>query len=446
MYHSFQAARLKRKRLSLFDILLLSFVVLGACLAVTLNFQLEFHTDAYLFVLLWVIQVTALLFSISLSEKIKGFSWLVCSTAIFFALVNLNLYFYWAFNGWFFEYVGSDSYRYALFANDLSLLAMSDWPGYMAGTKYDFQDFGMPFFKAGLFVAGFGEYGTRQINAFIALVTGYFVYHSIYFSCGRRRFARVFTTLYLMNPITVYYASSGLKETLFAFFISLHFYGFLRLYQARWFIGSALGAAAVPFFRLPTALSMVCSQLLAIATMIKNETLRKASFVLSIFFVGFTIVVNLDAIWETTHFVKRIGAGKYTGQGLLETASLFVSGIIGPFPTFDLIGPDFSQSQYFTGTFLKMLLAPLFFIGILATWKTFREHFAIAIFCSLGVISLLAIGETLKVRYHMVYWPQFVILASIGYLQVVQRKQKPLLIILWISFCVFLTITWNLYI
>ncbi len=429
---------------SLMRFLATSFAVLAVLSVLFVPIVLESRNELFLFLVLWIVQVATIFLSIFWAGQQRGFAWFILPAACHLLLVNINLYYFWLVAHWLFEYLGSDSTLYARFGAQLAELPMSSWVRYMDQTKYDFQDYGFPFIKATLYGYGFSEYATRLVNSSFALLTGYFVYKSILLTETNVRVARVFTAIYLVSPITVYFASSGLKETFFAFFVTAHFYAFARLSQPGWAIGSGLALAAVPFFRLPTVVFIVLSHFVANVRLVRIAWLRRILLLGVVAAVAAFIILNLNEIANLIHFVERIGAGRFSGQGSIESVALLISGLIGPLPAHDLYGPDFSLSQYFIGTFLKMLLVIFFFVGVRAVLLERGVLYAIALFSVINILSLTAIGETLKIRYHMSYWPQFMILCAIGFLRWKPTQFNTWVLFSWAIGCALITLVWNL--
>lgn len=428
---------------------LINYLAAGFLFLVLLSFTflpvaIEAQNKVGLFLPLWILQTVILFFTVIGASKLKGFAWFISAAAFHILLVNVNLFYFWSFNAWFFEYVGSDSTLYAQLGSELKEIPTSYWVNHMHGTKYDYQDFGFPFIKGILYSIGFNEYGMRQLNSVVVFLTAFFVFKSIIFASVNKNIARMFAAVYLVNPVTVYFASSGLKETFFAFFITLHFYAFTRLSRIRWATTSIFSLATIPLFRMPVVIMILLSHLITFTRFVRIVFLRRLVLYGVIVTFAALVFLNLDQISDVIHFVKRIGAGKLSAGSTSATVALLVSGVIGPLPSYDLTGPDYSQSQYFIGLFLKMLLMIFFFNGIRTAFLEWGEILAISLFCILCILPLILIGETLKIRYHMVYWPQFFILCSIGFLRWPMNRNYRLVLFSWALICAIVTITWNL--
>ncbi len=343
-----------------------------------------------------------------------------------YMFVGLFNYLYYYHTGAFFEYTGSDSTMYhaeSLKASKSGLIeGVSDFIKY---TKYGISDAGMIVYQSFLYKIIGHPLFPRFINVLVNTITVIYLF-KISKEFVSMKLAFITALIYGLSSYTIYFQSSGLKETIFIFFIVLSYYYYYKVIyegQFRYFINLGLVIGILFFFRIPVTIFVLLSFALVEAFRMSYSVKKLALGVLVIIsFLGFAIYNFEIIIW---YFLREDQAivSLYSGT-FYQTLSLF-AGFYGPLPTIiPAIGSE-DVAMYGSGLIVKAFLSSYFIYAIYIVIKD-KNHFLIAIlvFCLLHIVSLIFLGRAFKVRYVIPYLPFFFLLSAYAFNNLQRGKRR----------------------
>jgi hypothetical protein len=234
-----------------------------------------------------------------------------------------------------------------------------------------------------------------------------------------RKFAYVTSLTYGLSSFTIYFFSTGMKETFFVMLIVLSFEKILLFHKTRsWrHLFRAIPYSIAIFFFRPVVLIMLIISIYIGLLLSKKKHLH--SYLVLIGFTFGIILVGREmfAIGNSVSISSEIVAQK---QNLIPNvfnySSALLASIAGPLPSYlPTIGRE-QQAFYSTGLGFRLFISGFFLLG-LAQIKKVKDPFlmAIGIFTLLEMISLAIILESFELRYSMVHIP-FVYLIAFYYL------------------------------
>lgn len=351
-----------------------------------------------------------------------------------------------------FEFTGSDSLTYERYS-----LAATEF-GYFEGvqdfvesSKYGYDDAGMIYYLSFLYRIIKDPLFPRFVNVFLSILTVFMMY-SLARTFLEDQTARIMTLMFGAASYTVYYMASGLKETLFVFLIILSLYCY-KLYrvdkkkQYIWYM--VLAVASIFLFRIPVALFLLFA-------IIGSEVLRKSKSVTTILVVTsiavlviVVYVVIFRAFGQYLYYLNPETQGtEVMPSGLLFRAIAVIVGFFGPFPNIPTVAGKEADSLWAASLILKGFVSVYFVYGIFLGLKTKHPILLVSVlFCSLNLLSLVAIGKVFKVRYIMPYLPLFFLLAGYAYDTITNNEKYKVLkqLILPVNIgVVLLFLLWNI--
>lgn len=327
-----------------------------------------------------------------------------------------------------FEFTGSDSLTYEKYS--LKSLEFGYFEGlthFLEESKYGYDDVGMIAYLSFLYRIVNDPLFPRFVNVLISIFTLLMIY-SLARSCLEDDTAVVASLMFGAASYNVFYMASGLKETLFVFFIILSIYLYRSYHvfkKSRYLILAFVVSLFVFFFRIPTALFLIFSiagaefirkskSLIRVVSIgIIGASIVAAYAIASREFGGYFIFLNPD--FQQTEEVS---------SGILFKLIGFVAGIFGPFPTIPTIAGKEADSLWAASLILKAFISIYAVYGAYLAFKTKKPILLVCvIFCLFNILALITIGKTFKVRYIIPYLPLFFLLAGYGYDKIVRHSE-----------------------
>lgn len=379
----------------------------------------------YVFILVSSILVLLLFYlskNISLSNN-YGFFGIVYVYILSFVTISNALYYkHW---GLFFEYTGSDSMFYDSQIKYLLSEGLIDGLiNFTLFTGHSMDDYGM-------LVYGFLVYSLIEdilflkfMNTLILVITCFYLYKI------SRNYLNIIDSRLLIvafgaSSYILYYASSGLKESLFSCIIVIGSYFYLKHLKhnnLKYLLLTIVAIILLYFFRSPVSIFMGIS--LIISYLLSSN--RKASWRsyviggISLMFVTLLVIYIITYEYDNiNHYLNLINpdidSESFTYGGIVFRVLVFASGLFGPFPTIVPINVYLDDYIWSTGLMFKMIFSYYFIKNIQLLLKN-RDTFIIFClsFIGLHILALIWVEGTFKVRYVVPYISLFYFLVIYG--------------------------------
>ena len=347
----------------------------------------------------------------------------------------LNLYLFWDVTGEFFEFTGSDSYAYHQFSVAVSEMGPIDGiRDYLVNTRHDFDDAGFVFYLSAIYWLTDSIWTARLMNILLNAVSVYLLYNM------SKRFladklAMIASISYGIASFTIYYQSSGLKETVMITLILLSYHLYYHFADKRTVARGILFisvASSLMFFRIPLALFILLSACLTEVFSGRIMRIRKLVIILlallTVFSVSMLYQDKLESYTRRFATPLRVEAAE---QGLERPRpSLFMrsaavlAGVFGPFPSVIPLEDNRDTVMHGPGLVLKTVLSIYFMFGFFIAIK--RKNWLLLpliLFCLMHIVSLSYLVHTFKLRNVLPYFPFFFLIAFYGF-QMVTSKSK----------------------
>lgn len=226
---------------------------------------------------------------------------------------------------------------------------------------------------------------------------------------------------YGLFPFWILFSVIGFKENIFCSLIVAALFSIYRYKENKTLVNLCLVIlfiASTYLFRFAIALMLI---LLFVFTTMVNENNRKRILVLSflgsiVFFICANVIlvtfagVSLDDV-EATSSNRMSGS---TGTGIFGWILQVLSALIGPFPNF-LKTAGFGI-YYSSGLLLKSLTSIFVLVGCVRIIKNLELYlYPILLYLIMGVAMLVISSVAFDMRYHITFFPAYVILLFYGF-------------------------------
>lgn len=368
-------------------------------------------------------------------------SWAIsCLFLVIFLIIGiyLNISIFYYYTNDIYEFVGSDSLGYKEMANLLKDEPFSDWISILSQhTHYSFPDFGYPIIIAASNRIFDSIYTPRILNFFMAIVTYYYqrkTLNTLGFSTSESSF---FAALLITSPLYLFYASSGLKETVMSTIIVLGTYFIISLNSYKKWIPIFFVATALMFFRIPVAVFFL-------AAAFSVPLMQKLGlFVTSIVITSAAILFLLIILQSP--FLPLINAYLFAENpnNSIPVPIRIFNGLAGPPPNPSWSGLDHISWMYASGLVERTAITIPLIIGIFKCSSSTKLYSAMGavIFVMLNTLGLIWAEQTLKARYIIPFLPAIYLIAAIGFKHMASHWWHAFL--LQLPFIIFLYLTWN---
>lgn len=326
-----------------------------------------------------------------------------------------SLIIFYVFSGELFEFYGSDSRAYYRWSQEtLNHQFLRGLDLFLQNNKnLTLDDLGQVSYLSIVFRISNSILFQRAVNLVVFILTFIFLYNfnRDYFTS---KTSMIIVILALVNGISLYYASSGLKEMLFFLVILGSIYSYNKfeqsgrnifIFYALFFLFSTLFFRIATFFMLMASLGVVLG-------LYGNKIIRyillitlvyAGALVLSLYSPKLIMLFSSDNL-ESSIMQARLGS--------LYKPFIIISGIVGPFPSIQPNALNAASAFWAPTLVVKNLLGFRFTLGMLNLLKRGNPVLqAICIFILINLVALIFINQTLKVRYFIPFLPFYYMIA-----------------------------------
>jgi hypothetical protein len=364
---------------------------------------------------------------------------LVFSYSLIFVLLNLSLFY--SFTGRSFEFTGSDSAFYDDVANimaDMKIVQSIKW--FLLGPKFGFDDLGFPLYLSFIYRAFDTPIMGRLINVVLNAGTAIFLY-----KIAKRfmaiRLAAISAVVFGTASYTVYYQSSGLKESLMLTLIIYSYLNYCRYVERpniRHLCKCLFPAFALAFFRVPLVFFILIS--IGLSEILKNKKRISAVILGGIVLVSTLIGTiyfeeKLISYEQKYNTVLRERGDRPEDASLLLRGTAVGAGLFGPFPTIVPAYENEDTAMHAPSLVLKGFLSIYFIFALFFVLKYKDYSFApLMLFALIHIISLTYLVHTLKMRNQFPAFP-FIILGAFYTIGILSKHPEHTIIKKIINVC-----------
>ncbi|MGC6433454.1 MAG: hypothetical protein ACON4M_04605 [Crocinitomicaceae bacterium] len=282
-------------------------------------------------------------------------------------------------------------------------------------------DFGFPFFLWFAYYDGLdGILIVKFLNILIHLISSIYVFKLSKFFFSDYKLQKLTLSFFAINPLVIYYASSGLKEILFSFFIISGIYYLYRGNIKNYIIGIIL-ISLTGFFRVYIPFLILLSMGIFIFFKQKGKIghLKKVIIILiftTIFFGVFSLLKTelIGKMNTNADYILEYRLGRK--PSIIDRFLLFVGGLFGPFPSFQYDKGHIANLLESIGNFIKIYVSGYFSIGIFYVIRNKMVSYYPIIFIYVFNILLLSIlGLSLDPRFSFIFHFIYFTLVILGY-------------------------------
>lgn len=400
----------------------------------------SFNNSFFLYLVNFITTLTYFSFLLWFSQgkiniKTNALLMIVFVYSLFFVAVYNTSFF--IDHGNFFAFGSRDSMQYHSIAKNMAATSFSNAFDFLPA-KWNFDDYGFPIYVSLLYRIFDTPLIVNLVNVLLNTFTTYFIYKiGRYFLTNK--YACVAALVFGLSTYSIYYQTSGLKETLMIFLItgSFHYYyKYLSSNRKKYFLYAILWCMSVFFFRVPLVfflfLSILCTEFFRmklLTNLIKMKFSYK--FILPIFI---TITVSIIFLYTKFPLLGRylslIKVISLTKQSISSSHSFvfvylnsFMAGFLGPFPTIIPLSKNMNLSILAGSLILKVFLSIYFIFGVYIGRKN-KFILPIAIFCLLEICSLSYVLQSFEFRKCYPHIPFVILIAIYGFQYLNYNKCK----------------------
>ena len=359
-----------------------------------------------------------------------SFKFLIVISFVFcYIFVSLNYFLFIIYTSSVFEFTGSDSYNYHFFASQISNTnIISGLNNFLKFTKYGFDDSGFVLYLSIAYSILDSIYLIRLLNILYNALTIYLLYQiATYFIPKHLSF--IATITYGISSFSIYYQSSGLKDTIMVLLIVLSFY-YYYLYIIRrkliFVFLFLLIALLLLFFRIPLTVFILTSVFIS---HLLHYKFNISTFVISILTFSVSLFIASNYHSELIRYTKSYNTTLRTESGIEKPtpffmASAILAGIYGPLPTVIPTYDKRDTAMHAPSLILKSFLTSFFIFGIYFVFKyKYLNMLPLLLFSYMHIISLSYLAQTFKLRNQLPHFPFFIIVSffSLGILSYSDR-------------------------
>lgn len=432
---------------------LFTFLMLIFAIVFSLNYETKIVYSAFVINVVYTVLVYILLSNATLKSNHSKIDLLIGIGlfSLFFLIIFKMLYGY--LTGSLFELTAKDSLQYHEFA--LKITDQGFWRGIFNFARYeDIEDLGAVFFIS----LAYQIYPSTLVFNIFNMIAGIITINYLYklaINFMSKTYAYYCCIFYGLSSFVIYLYSTGMKETFFVLFVVCFFEKLAHFLKTKSSISLFLAIfcfLSIYFFR-PAVMYMMGLSFFMGLFYSNRKKVSGYVFIFPILVVLFftfldgieaVIIRNfgsLEVVAERAAYFSGIQASKF------NFVASFISGLIGPLPTYHSLEGRLQQSFYAPGSGMRVLLSLPFFLGLLKVLKG-RNIILLAIcfFSLFEMLSLSLILESFELRLnspHLI----FIYLIAFYALYLITRKEinirpayrKISLVILFV-----LMVFWNL--
>ena len=293
----------------------------------------------------------------------------------------------------------------------------------------------------------------KFVNIILHIIACYYLYKLTRLLIQDKNLCKLILILYGLNPITVYFNASGLKEPAFTLLVVLSFYFIYRAYlrkDYKYYVLGILAIVSTAFFRIPYPFIIIFSfaVLFYLSSSGKYKLINKLAvfiltpilFLIVLFFIKDELIrILLVNRFDTVAY--RIGRV----PNILDYLILLISGVIGPIPqlTYGMQNENYLLQS--VSNFIKIIFSFFFIIGYYKIFKKkLRKFYPIIIFITVNILMFTIAGATLDHRLHFPFIPLYFVVMGYGYYSLRNSNFIPVKYMPYIFFVVILILVYNL--
>lgn len=417
----------------------LSFQIVG--LFILMQFlHLLFFDDTSNFFVFGTIQCTLLfgLFIFFITYHSTPFKKLLFGIFIYqFIFVLFSYLFYTNYYDNPLGYLPKDAMLYDNLAIKLQNLSFSESIRVLNSNNIGLSDYGFPLLlKIVYSIGGNPIFNMKFFNVLFHVLTCLFVYRLSNIISNDAKQSKIALIFFGLNPISIYFNSSGLKEPFFILIITLCFYYCYKALlsnQLKYYILGILFLISTGFFRSIFPIFIVLSfgvfKLFSIGGRYKL-IIRGILLVLVAISLMLVFVIVRDDIDKALGVDNAVMVSHRLGRtpNSLDYFIMFLSGLIGPFPSFDFsVGNDAGLLQTL-GNFYKLFCSYFFIIGLIQILRNkMKEFYPILFFILFNIVMVVSVAAALDHRYLYPFIPVYFIVIGLGVKQFSQKRPKGFL-------------------
>ncbi|SHG68635.1 hypothetical protein SAMN05443144_14513 [Fodinibius roseus] len=264
----------------------------------------------------------------------------------------------------------------------------------------------------------------KIFNILFHLLTCFYLYKiSIYINL-KKYICKNILILYGLNPISIYFNASGLKEPFLLLMVTLSFYFFYKAYTKKligYYFVSFLTLLMTGLFRAPFPVLIFFS----LGSLLFIEIKGRYRYIFRIFILLIVPLLLVPILWVVKdELIAKIAINRSIAvtnrigiqAGFFEYSIMAVSGIIGPFPTFAYGIENDNYLLQTVGNFIKLVLSYFFLIGCVQIFKNkLRKFYPLLIFIASNIAMLTFAAATLDHRLLYPFIPFYFLIIGYGY-------------------------------
>lgn len=386
------------------------------------------------------------------------------STIVFgVALLVLN-FFFWAYNGSFFEPNSADSQIYHVHGKALAIRFAAlnfDISSYYIDNEFD--DYGYGTFLGMLhLIFGPNLFWSKIANFILAILSVRKIQKLAQVTFGFES-SKIASIFFLLSPFYWLFISFNLKEVLMIYLTINALYFFLisvsYKFQFRSLFWAVFFLCSLFFFRTALGLAALLAMFIHLVLNIPKTKGRFHLFLISTVMLGALLlfffyqvgvveraIFHLDQSVSGNQFVSELN-GKAANMDnvslnqLLLAPFVFFAIILAPFPTFTLVNDQVLIAWFLSAFFIKAMLMLYFILGLLSLKRhNFRGAIVLLSFIFIYLLILAIAAQTTSGRLQLVAYPFMLIIAAEGF---VKSKLNNFRWILYMLLLLVITLVWN---
>jgi len=379
---------------------------------------------------------------------IYGFSYILG----FFLIINFTYYFD---HGSFMEYTSADSNYYDKMARTMQGMDFFDSISWFINSAFkgDTEDLGGVLIPSIAYKFYTSTFSYNVFNLIAGIFIGINIY-SISKNFMRNKAAFLAALTYIISSFSIYFYTTGLKETFFILIVVSsynYFYKFLSSRSKADLIIMVLFLLSILFYRPAVLYMIIISMLLAMKLIdisVKNFVyLLVGGLAFLILFQAPISMVVERYYGSSEHVAETHGQAGFQASYFNYVVG-FVSAVIGPFPSFVPFYEKEAVVIYSTGLVFRLVMSGVFIYSIfIIIIKRVKILAPILLFVLLEMFALSLILESFELRLNLPHFP-FVYILSFYFLDNYIYSNKRIEIkTRWIEFglyaSLFLVVFWN---
>jgi|SRR5690625_2434417 len=285
----------------------------------------------------------------------------------------------------------------------------------------------------------------KIFNIIFHLLSCYYIYKLTQLVFGEKRVSLQCLILYGINPISIYFNASGLKEPLFALIVILSFYYLYKAYKINSMILYTIGgvfALLTGLFRVafPIFIFLSFSFYWFINTGGKYKIHKR--FILTI--VGLCMLLIAYKIVEAELGQKlrydfiAIASGRLGSMpSVSDYIILTIGGVIGPFPSINYHISNDTNKLYAVGNYFKIVFSYFFVVATYILYnKKIKRVYPLYLSYFFNVVVLVGLAAALDYRFLYPFIPLYFIIISYGICNY-NKNKKPI----YLNYIVYYTVS-----